>query len=188
MAGQAALKRQNPPELRSGRALALQQRLNLEDFSSSLNHRSPTNPKRVVSGRWQLVAYSRTDKGALCNAEEGKAQNFAEGPLIPADLQRHLQWRLPALTSSHSKPLTMKVSHSLHLDGPRSFRSRWVCAALERRMFLNCCWDVPFSAETALKREKEPTRKHGFHLVRQKCVRRLTVLKSLQGISLFKII
>ena len=76
-------------------------------------------------------------------------QTFGETMVTPGSYTGHPQRHLLALTSSHSKPLTMKVSHSLHLDGPRSFLSRWVCAALERRMFLNCCGDAPFSAERA---------------------------------------
>lgn len=59
----------------------------------------------------------------------------------------------------------MKLSQSLHLDGPRSFRSRWVCAALESGMLLTCCWDVPFSMETAWKCEEELIHEHSFQLL-----------------------
>lgn len=115
VAGQAALKWQNRPELRSGCGPALQQGLNLEDFSRSPSHRSPTNPERVVSGKWQLVPYSRIEKHALCDAEEEKAQNFAEGPLIPADLQRddghpRLLREASAMTSSSPHLLALEAA------------------------------------------------------------------------------
>ena len=115
VAGQAALKRQNRPELWSGCGPALQQWLNLKDFSCSLNHQSPTSPKRVVSGKWQLVAYSRTEKHALCNAEEEKAQNFAEGLLVLADLQRddghpRLPRKASATTSSSPHLLALEAA------------------------------------------------------------------------------
>lgn len=42
----------------------------------------------------------------------------------------------PGHTSSHSVPLTMKASHSRHLAGPLSRRSRWVWAALDSVHFL----------------------------------------------------
>lgn len=157
----------------------------------------PPTPRELLqaSGIWWLTqgkknmpcVMQRKKKHRTLQRGPSFPQIFSNMMVTPGFHARHLQWHLLALTSSHSKPLTMKVSHSLHLDGPRSFRSRWVCAALERRMFLNCCWDVPFSVETALKCEKELVCKHGFHLVSQICVW-LTIFKSLQGISLFKII
>lgn len=51
----------------------------------------------------------------------------------------------PGHTSSHSVPLTMKASHSRHLAGPLSRRSRWVWAALDSVHFLKGLPD-PFSS------------------------------------------
>lgn len=61
------------------------------------------------------MAYSREEKHALCNAEEEKAQNFAEGPLIPADFQQHdghprLPCEASAMTSSSPHLLTLKAA------------------------------------------------------------------------------
>ena len=73
-----------------------------------------------------------------------------------------LQLRILHLTSSHSAPWkTTRLSHSLHLDGARSFLSLWVWAALDIWAFLNGPGELAVSVTISARPEKQeaPMRK-----------------------------